>query len=377
MKTTLGVGLIGCGNISSAYLARAKMFENIAFVAVSDANMSAAEQRGGEFGIPAMTPEALLANAEVDIVLNLTVPNAHFEVSKAALEAGKHVYCEKPFVLSVDQGRELIGIAESNGLRIGSAPDTILGASHQLARRLIDDGAVGAITSGACFVLSHGMEDWHPAPDFFFKAGGGPVLDVGPYYVANLVQLLGPVARVAAVSTTPSPTRRIGSGPRLGEDIPVEVPTTTQSLLHFASGAIVTLATSWDVWQHDLEPMTLFGTKGTMHVPDPNFFGGDVAITNERNPANLPEWQHAFGPPNRETSKGMAADYRTVGLAEMAQAIVKARPHRCNSAFALHVVEVLCAIERSASDSCFVAIETRCARPEPLTVSEANALLAW
>ncbi|WP_319518302.1 Gfo/Idh/MocA family oxidoreductase [uncultured Martelella sp.] len=375
MKTVLGVGLIGCGNISAAYLARAKTFENITFVGVADMDEAAAEARGAEFGIKAMSPEALLADPDVDIILNLTPPAAHFPVSKMALEAGKHVYCEKPFVVDVDEGKALMQLAEARGLRVGSAPDTILGASHQLARHLIDDNAIGTITSGTCFVMNHGMEEWHPAPDFFFRKGGGPILDLGPYYVANLVQLLGPVARVSAEAAMPENSRRIGSGPRTGETVPVEVATTVQAILTFESGALVTLVTSWDVWQHNLAPMALYGSEGTIHIPNPNFFDGPVVVTRKRDIAELPHWDHPLGPPNRTVSSGEVADYRTAGLADMAQAIVEGREHRCNGEYALHVVDVLTAILRAAEEQRSIKVSTRCRRPEALDGPQAGRLL--
>jgi predicted dehydrogenase len=376
MTQVLRIGLIGCGNISTSYLSRAVNFKNITFRAVADMNPAAAEARGAEFGVEAMSPAALLAHPEVDIVLNLTIPAAHYAVSKAALEAGKHVYSEKPYVLSLEEGRDLAAIAAARGLRLGSAPDTVLGSSHQLARHLIDAGAVGRITSGTCAVMSHGMEAWHPNPDFFFLKGGGPILDLGPYYIANLVQLLGPVARVSALSATPSATRTIGSEPRRGEVIPVETPTTIHALLEFHSGAVITLMASWDVWQHDLAPMALYGTEGTLHVPDPNFFDGPVRLTQGAEPADLPAWDHPLGPPNREISRGMVADYRTAGLADMAQAIAEGRPHRCNDDYALHVVEVMTAILQSGEEGRFVALSTRCERPEALGIDAARALLA-
>lgn len=376
MTQVLRIGLIGCGNISTSYLSRAVNFKNISFRAVADVNPEAAAARGAEFGVEVMTPEALLAHPEVDMVLNLTIPAAHYAVSKAALEAGKHVYSEKPYVLSLEEGRDLAALAAARGLRLGSAPDTVLGSSHQLARHLIDAGAVGRITSGTCAVMSHGMEAWHPNPDFFFQKGGGPILDLGPYYIANLVQLLGPVARVSALSATPSPTRTIGSEPRRGEVIPVETPTTIHALLEFDSGAVITLVASWDVWQHDLAPMALYGTEGTLHVPDPNFFDGPVRLTKGAEPADLPAWDHPLGPPNREIPCGMVADYRTAGLADMAQAITEGRPHRCNDEFALHVVEVMTAILQSGEEGRFIPLTTRCARPEALGIDAARALLA-
>ena len=196
MAKKLGVGVIGCGNISTAYFRLAPLFKGIEMRACADINMDAAKARAKEFGLRAETVDELLAAKDIDIVVNLTIPAVHYEVSRQVLDAGKHVYSEKPFVLSVKEGLDLKKRAEKNGLRIGSAPDTFLGGAHQLARHLIDNGKLGKITSGTCYVMSHGMEHWHPNPDFFFQPGAGPVLDIGPYYVANLIQLIGPVKRV-------------------------------------------------------------------------------------------------------------------------------------------------------------------------------------
>lgn len=373
----LKLGLIGAGNISASYLTRAPHFRGIRFVAVADVNHANAEARAAEYGIEARSVDALLASDDIDLIVNLTIPAAHFDISKAALEAGKHVYSEKPYVLTLDEGRELARIAAERGLRIGSAPDTYLGTSHQLARHLIDTGAIGRVTSGSCAVMSSGMESWHPNPDFFFLKGGGPVLDLGPYYISNLVQLLGPVARVGAVSTTPSPTRTIGSAARMGQQIPVETPTTIHALLEFAQGAVISFQSSWDVWQHDLQPMALYGSEGTLHLPDPNFFDGELRLTRRADPAELPAWDHPLGPPNRETNHGTSvADYRAAGLADMALAIAEGRPHRCNDQLALHVVEVMTAILASGDERRFVTLSTTCERPEALDPAAAASLLA-
>lgn len=373
----LKLGLIGAGNISASYLGRAPHFAGIRFVAVADMNHVAAEARATEYGIEARSVDALLASPDIDLIVNLTIPAAHFDISKRALEAGKHVYSEKPYVLTLEEGRELARIAAERGLRIGSAPDTFLGTSHQLARHIVDSGAIGRVTSGTCAVMSSGMESWHPNPDFFFLKGGGPVLDLGPYYISNLVQLLGPVARVAALASTPSPTRTIGSAARKGEQIPVETPTTIHALLEFEGGAVISFQSSWDVHQHDLKPMALYGTEGTLHIPDPNFFDGEVRVTRRAEAADLPAWDYPLGPPNRETNNGKSvADYRASGLADMALAIAEGRPHRCNDELALHVVEVMTAILQSGEEGRFVPMTTTCARPEALDPAAAAQLLA-
>lgn len=370
--TTMGVGIIGCGNISAAYLRLAPMFRGIEMRAVADLNMDAAKARADEFGVRADTVDGLLAADDIDIVVNLTIPAAHFEVSSKILASGKHVYSEKPFVLTLEEGAEIKRLADVRGLRVGSAPDTFLGGVHQQARQLIDDGTVGQVTSGTAFVMNHGLEDWHPNPDFFFLPGAGPVLDIGPYYITNLVQLIGPVRRVSALSSTPSKTRTILSEPRKGEVIPVETPTTIHALLEFETGAIVTLCTSWDVWGHGHKPMELYGTNATLDVPDPNFFGGELTLTKAREAADVvAPWAHPFGVVN----DGDNANYRTAGLADMALAILENRPHRCSLELALHAVEVMTSILKAGETGQFVNMTTSCARPEPLTPEDATAMM--
>lgn len=376
MTSTLGIGVIGCGNISASYMRLAPLFRGIEMRACADLNPEASASRATEFGLRAATIDDLLVADDIDIVVNLTVPQSHFAVSKRAIEAGKHVYSEKPFVLSADEGAELARISGAKGLRVGSAPDTFLGGSHQLARHLIDSGAVGKVTSGACFVQSPGMEMWHPNPDFFFKPGGGPVLDLGPYYVSNLVQLLGPVRRVCAMSSSGSDFRVIGSQSRQGERIKVETPTTIHAAMQFHSGAQITFCASWDVWQHGHGSMELYGQEGTLHVPDPNFFSGEVRLTRKSAFVNVPGFDHPFSEPNAVDGSGAPqANYRCAGLADMAQGILEGRPHRCSLEFALHVVDVIISILRSGETGQFVDIATNCERPAALEADDAAALL--
>ncbi|MEQ1937763.1 Gfo/Idh/MocA family oxidoreductase [Mesorhizobium sp. CN5-321] len=377
MARRLGVGVIGCGNISAAYFRLAPLFRGIEMRACADIDMAAARARAGEYEIRAETVDGLLAAPDIDIVVNLTNPAAHYAVSKKVLDAGKHVYSEKPFVLSVREGLDLKKRAAGKGLRIGSAPDTFLGGAHQLARNLIDSGKVGKITSGTCFVMGHGMEHWHPNPDFFFQPGAGPVLDIGPYYVTNLIQLIGPVRRVAAVATTPAKERTILSKPRKGEKIAVNTPTTIHAVLEFENGAVVTLNTSWDVWVHNHAPMELYGEAGTLFVPDPNFFGGKVSYTSaDKTVTSLPKWEHPLAVANEKHPAGMMANYRTAGLADMALAILQDRPHRCSMELALHAVDVMTSILKSGETGKFVAMQTTCGRPAALGVKEAKAMMA-
>ncbi|WP_309082760.1 Gfo/Idh/MocA family oxidoreductase [Chelativorans sp.] len=377
MARKLGVGVIGCGNISAAYMRLAPLFRGIEMRACADVNPAAARARAEEFGLREESVDALLADDEVDIVVNLTIPAAHYEISRRAIEAGKHVYSEKPFVLSVEEGKALAELAARKGVRVGSAPDTFLGGSHQLARRVIDSGAIGKVVSGTCHVMSHGMEHWHPNPDFFFKPGAGPVLDVGPYYVTNLIQLVGPVKRVGALASIPTRERIILSEPRRGEKITVETPTTIHAVMEFASGAVVTLGASWDVWHHKHANMELYGEKGSLHVPDPNFFGGELVVTDEVKVVDLPQWDHPLGVPNQDGRDGKGlANYRAAGLADMAVAILEGRPHRCSLEMSLHAIDVMTSILKSAEKGSFVDLTTTCERPAALDPERARELLA-
>jgi len=374
----LGVGIIGCGNISTAYLQLSPLFRAIAVRAVADLNMDVARAKAAEFAVRAETVDDLLAADDIDIVVNLTIPAAHFEVSKAALDAGKHVYSEKPFVLSVAEGEILRTIAADRGLRVGSAPDTWMGGAHQDARAAIDAGQFGDIVAGSACVMSHGPESWHPNPDFFYAPGGGPILDLGPYYLNNLIQFLGPVASVAALANAPMAERPIGSGDRAGQTVPVLTPTNIHALLNFHSGATITLSTSWDVWAHRHANMELYGTKGSLFVPDPNFFGGDVECAGvDGKIGPLARSDHPFGIDNQQDRNNgvMRANYRAAGLADMAQAIAEDRPHRCSLEMSLHAVDVMLAILESGDTGKFVTPSTTCDRPAALSPDQARDLM--
>ena len=373
----LGVGIIGCGNISTAYLRLAPLFKALEMRAVADINLAAAKARAEEFGVEALEVDELFAAPDIDVIVNLTIPDAHYAVTSAILEAGKHAYSEKPLVLSLDEAENLRALADAKGLRVGSAPDTFLGGSHQLARARIDEGLVGDIVAGTCHVMSHGMEHWHPNPDFFFLPGAGPVLDVGPYYVTNLIQLIGPVRKVAALTSSATPTRTIlTEGPRKGEEIAVGTPTNIHALLEFENGATITLSASWDVWAHRHSSMELYGTEGSLFLPDPNFFGGTVGHAGRDGRIEpLPEWDHPFGKVNQDQETGGRANYRTAGLADMAQAIVEGRPHRCSLELAIHTVDVMTSILKSGETGNFVETTTTCERPAALLPEDALRLM--
>jgi predicted dehydrogenase len=311
------------------------------------------------------------------VVVNLTVPSAHAAVSVAALSAGKHVFSEKPLATDLESGRRVIATAESRGLLVGCAPDTFLGAAGRLARKLIDEGAVGRVLSGTAFVMSHGMEHWHPDPEFFFKPGGGPVLDVGPYYVTMLVNLLGPVAGAFALTATGFTERLVSAeGPRKGHRITVETPTSAMALLHFASGAQVIFGASWDVWKHSHPPIELYGTEGSLRIPDPNFFGGTVEISDGNG-----EWNSrdtgamALGAINWPAEAPRVANNRALGVADLVAAVRSGRAHHTSGRLALHVLEVMDAILHSGETGMPIEIKDQVKRPPILAERDAARLL--
>ena len=375
----MNVGIIGCGNISTTYLELAPLFHGLTITAVSDLDESRARAQAEEYGCEAMTVENLLRDSSIEAVINLTVPAVHAEVSTAVVKAGKHVYSEKPYVLTLDDGLALGKLAEDQKVRIGSAPDTFLGGAHQAARALVDSDRVGAIVGGSCHFMNHGLEDWHPDPDFFYQPGGGPVLDMGPYYISNLVQLIGPVSRVVALTSMPFSTRTISSEPRAGEIIPVGTATSAAALLEFVSGAQITLSMSWDVWSHEHNCMELYGTNSTLYVPDPNFFGGELRL-NRGQEDEVVAVDHPLAEINQFPEEGSdedpRANYRGIGLADMIAAIGEGRAHRCDNRFALHVIDVMTSILKSGEEKRIVDIASSCERPTALDGAAARALLA-
>jgi len=361
----VGVGVIGCGNISTAYLTAARTFPILDIVALADARPEAARARAAEFGLRAVSVEDLLADPDVEIVLNLTVPRAHVEVDLAALAAGKHVYSEKPLGVSLAEGRRLAAAAGAEGLRLGCAPDTFLGGAHQAARALIDDGAIGRPVGGSAFFMCPGHERWHPDPGFYYLAGGGPMLDMGPYYITDLVNLLGPVEQVIGVATRTRAERTIASEPLRGTRIPVEVATHVTGVLRFAGGAAVSVTLSFDVVGHKHVPLEIYGESGSLIVPDPNGFGGAVEIAEVD-----ATWREV---PNRRPYAD--ANYRSLGLADMAQAIRSGRPHRASGALALHALEVMEAFQASSDSGRAIDVASRPERPAPMPASLARGEL--
>jgi predicted dehydrogenase len=380
MAKRAAIGVIGCGNISETYLRLAPLFANLKIVAVADIAPAAARARAEQFGVRALKVEEMLRDEEISVVINLTVPGAHFTVTKEILSAGKHAYSEKPLALRAADARKLVAEADRRGLKLGGAPDTFLGAAGQLARRMVDKGAIGRVVAGTAHFMGHGMEHWHPKPDFFFKPGAGPVFDMGPYYITALINLLGPVRGVTAMSTKGFSERTVtAKGPMEGKTLKVTTPTTINAVLEFGGGAQVTFAASWDVWRHGHpNPIELYGTDGTMLVPDPNFFAGAVSVTEKGG-----DYQHveskgeAFGAANWPAAGPFTrANYRMLGVADLCDAAAKGREPRCSGRLAAHVVDVMESILVSATERRFVPIRSKAERPPPLTASDARRLLA-
>ena len=359
------VGIIGCGNIFSAYIKGCSIFGEVHVVACADIRMERASAMAAEYNLKAMTVDDLLGDRSIGMIINLTIPAAHEEVSMKALNAGKHVYSEKPLVLDVGGGLKILELAKGRGLRVGCAPDTFLGAGLQTCRQVIDSGGIGKPLSGTAFMMQRGPESWHPDPGVFYQRGAGPMLDVGPYYVTALVHLLGPVKSVVAMTTQGFESRVATCKERLGETLPVEVPTHQSGQLLFKNGAVVAMVVSFDVVRHGHRPIEIYGTEGSLAVPDPNTFGGPVLVTR----SGKETWGDvplAFG--YHEQSRG-------IGAADMAHAIRTGRSHRCDGQLALHVLEVMLAFEESGKTRSWVDIRNPSGQPRPFPAGMPTGVL--
>jgi predicted dehydrogenase len=354
------IGIIGCGKISNAYLECAPLFPALEIVHCANRTPERAKAQALAFGVSrAGSLEDLLADAEVELVINLTVPAAHTEINRMILSAGKHVFCEKPFALNRTDGADLLELARARDLRIGSAPDTFLGEAHQACRKLIDAGAIGKVIAATAFMGCHGPERWHPSPEFFYQPGGGPMFDMGPYYLTALVNMLGPMARVSGIATSGFNERIAPSGPAAGMRIAVTTPTHLTGAIEFASGAVATVIMTFDIWAHHLPMLQIHGTEGSLSVPDPNMTYGTPMIYNH----GVNTWEDV--PLSHPSIYGVKYG-RGAGVADMAEAIQNARPHRANGAMALHVVEAMQAFADSSGQGRTIDLATRCERPDPV-----------
>ena len=366
METTK-VGVIGCGNISAIYLKNCQqVFEILEVAACADLIAERAEAKAKEFGVPsACTVEELLGDEAIEIVVNLTIPKAHASVALAAVEAGKSVHSEKPLTIDRADGARLLEAAKARGVRVGGAPDTFLGAGLQTCRKLIDDGWIGQPVAATAFMTCHGHESWHPDPEFYYKPGGGPMFDMGPYYLTALVALMGPVRRVTGSARITFEKRTITSAPKHGTVIDVEVPTHVAGVMDFASGAVGTIVTSFDVWAANLPRIEVYGTAGSLSVPDPNGFGGPVRVRR----AGADAWTEV------PHTHGYAENSRGIGVADMAYALRSGRDHRASGELAWHVLDVMHAFHDASASGQHVELTCVCDRPAPLPLDLAPGTL--
>lgn len=343
------IGIIGCGNISQIYLRAAQYFPMLEIIGIADINHQAAVNRANEFNLAVFTVDELLANPEIQLIINLTTPQNHVAVGKSILNSGKHVYGEKPLGLNTHEAKELLALAASKQLRVGSAPDTFLGGAHQLCKQLIESNSIGQVIAGTAFFMCGGHEGWHPNPDFYYQKGAGPLFDMGPYYLTALVNMLGPIKKVCAMTSAIRKVRTIDSDHRRGEKINVEVPTHYAGILQFSSGALITLIMSFDVLTHKHNPIEIYGTKGTLLIPDPNFFGGEVFLAKSYDAFEQVENAYPYTEDN----------YRMLGVAEMLCALNEKRPHLAHSDLAYHVLEVMEAFEIANQSGTDVTISSQ------------------
>lgn len=361
----VGVGIVGCGNISGAYFRGLDRFDGLRIVGCTDLSADLARAAGERYGVPVFdSVAALAADDDVDVLVNLTPPLAHESVTRALLASGKHVFTEKPLTASFATAAPLVAEARERGVLFGSAPDTFLGAAGQTARAAVDEGLIGEVIGASAFVTHSKAELWHPDPTFLFTPGGGPALDMGPYYIAALVNLLGPVARISASARIGSTVRPVSTPGRRVDSIDVSIPTHASATLDFASGAIGTVLASFDVWDHQLPFIELYGSKGTLSVPDPNNYDDAVKVRLH----GEPEWRE-LAPVIDGFTDGVLEELlplRGPGVADLAGALDGA-PFRTSADFALHVLEVLDAIANGTDG--VLTLTTTCERPAPSTAT--------
>jgi len=352
-SSPLRVAVVGCGFISDIYFQNLVTFSGVQVVACADLNRDQASRAAEKYGVGlVLTPEEAYAHPDIDLILNLTIPAAHAEVALAALRGGKHVYNEKPLALALEDAEAMTQLAAEHGLRIGCAPDTVLGAGLQTCRELVESGVIGEPVAATAFMANHGHESWHPNPDFYYQPGAGPLFDMGPYYLTALVNIMGPVERVSGMARASFDKRTITSQPRAGEEVQVNTPTHIAGQLAFTGGAIATLITSFDVWGSNLPLLEIHGTLGSLSLPDPNTFGGPVRLKRAGG-----EWEDVkVERPYSENSRGL-------GVAELAQAVQENRPHRASGDVAFHVLEVMHGLLKSAEQRAEVDIQSSPAIP--------------
>lgn len=363
---SLRVGIIGAGNISGIYCDNLTKFPSTELVAIADIDEARAKAQAEKHGIRSLSVDELIASSDVDLILNITIPKVHGEVAIKALQAGKHVYNEKPLAICREDCQTMLALAEEKGLRVGCAPDTFLGAAHQRVRKLLDDGAIGVPVAVHGYMTSRGVESWHPNPEFFYKPGAGPMLDMGPYYLTAFVNMFGPIQRLASMTRTTFAERTITSEPLKGGIIKVETPTTFVTALQFEGGVVGQLTTTFDSHSFPGQPnIVVYGSEGTMVVPDPNSFNGwneaSSKITIRR--GNGDEELFISDLPFKDNSRGL-------GILDIAHAIEEGRDHRASGALAFHVLDTMLAAIESSDESRFITPSTQPARPAVIGENE-------
>ena len=376
MNKVFKVGLIGCGHIAETYFRAEKYFNNIKIIKCADINLKAARKCSKEYGIKFLSVNEILKDQEVEIILNLTIPKAHYEISKKALLNGKHVYSEKPLAINLKDGKELLKISRRKKLYLGNAPDTFLGGGIQKSKELVEKNIIGKIKLGNAVFAFPGIQSYHPNPEpWFAKLEGGPVIDMGPYYITALVNLLGPAKKVSGRIINGSKYRTIGIGPKKGRKFKVNCPTTYLSTITFKNNTVIRLTLSFDVIAHQRNHIELYGEKGSMIVPDPNMFGGSV-FTCKKLGDNWKEFKTTkmhLGKINIRTQSSRAneaptnANYRGAGLSEMAYSIEKKRKHLCNGEISLHVLDIITSIMKASKSGVNQSVNTDCVKPKKFT----------
>ena len=362
------IAMIGVGAISGIYLDNiTKVFQETELVGVCDLIRERAEEAKEKYQVKKIydTMQDAFADEEVDIILNLTRPYEHYEVTKAALKAGKHVYSEKPLGADYEEGKELVALAEAMNLMLGGAPDTFLGSGIQTCRKLIDDGFIGQPIGAAAFMICRGHETWHPDPEFYYKAGGGPMLDMGPYYVTALINLIGGVSGITGITKTSFPQRVITSQPKSGTVVDVDVPTFVTGIMNFDNGAVGTIFTTFDVHYTQQARLEIYGSKGTLSIPDPNTFGGPIKLFRPED-GEYKEIPLLFD--YKENSRGL-------GLADMAKALQTGRDFRANYNQTQHVLEILTSFEKSSKEGRYIPLETTYNRGVPMVNNSIHGIL--
>lgn len=354
----MNIGLVGCGNISDTYFQNlTNLFAGLSVYACSDLSREKVTAAAEKYGIEhIMSFEEMITCDKIDLILILTPPKAHYPLAREALMKGKHVYMEKPLSLTYAQGKELLALSREKGLYLGCAPDTFMGAGIQTCIRLVEDGRIGTPFAATAFMMYPGPERWHPDPGFFYEVGGGALYDMGPYYLTALVRLLGKAESVMAYSVRPIPQRVIGSGEKKGQKVDVQIDTHVTGLIRFESGAVATLAMSFDVIQHSMPNLEIYGTEGSIKVPDPNCFGGPVLLATQEDPQFR---ECPLVSPYTEESRGL-------GLADTVLALREHRQNNASGALALHVLEIMEGLTRSAQEGKQIRIESTPSAPVPL-----------